>query len=75
LVDDLLYSLDKLVHELKGDPTKRKECEKRLNEFGRVEDYTTVQGKAISRKVGEQIRLAAKRPRQEKIDNHGNIIG
>jgi hypothetical protein len=74
LVDDLLYSLDKLVDVLKRDPTRRKECEKRLNEFGRVEDFVTVEGKAMRTKVGQQIRLAAKRRRREKINNRGNIV-
>lgn len=74
LVDDLLSSLDKLVDELKRDPTRRKICEKRLNEFGRVEDFATVQGSAMKTKVGKQIRLAAKRRAREKIDDRGNIV-
>ena len=74
LVDDLLSSLDKLVDELKRDPTRRKICEKRLNEFGRVEDFATVQGSVMKTKVGKQIRLAAKRRAREKIDDRGNIV-
>jgi len=74
LVDDLLTALDNLLKTLAKDAKLKRECEKRLNEYGAPRDYTSIASKILKNAIPNQIVLAWKNRQKTKINEKGEII-
>lgn len=74
LVDDLLSALDNLVVAFGKNPKKKRECEKRLNEFGNPSDFNSIQRKDSRNAVGNQIFLAWQKRSITKINERSETM-
>jgi len=74
LVDDLLSALDNLVVDLENNSKKKRECEKRLNEFGNPSDFNSIQRSDSKNAVGKQIFIAWQNRSKTKINERGETV-